>query len=126
MPRQAPDPEHSLVLTPAMFHILLALADRERHGYAVMQEVARYTAGRVRLGPGTLYRSIQQLLAAGLVAEANERPDPALDDERRRYYRLTGTGAQLARAEAERLAQLVEVAQAKQLWRGVPAVSEGV
>ncbi len=106
------------MLTAAMFHILLALADRERHGYGIMQEVARSTGGQVRLGPGTLYRSIQQLLVAGLIAATNERPDPALDDQRRRYYRLTATGADRAAAEAEWLAQVLAVARAKRLWHG--------
>jgi DNA-binding PadR family transcriptional regulator len=105
------------VLTPAMFYILLALADRERHGYDIMREVARFNGGQVRLGPGTPYRSVRQLLVDGLIAEADERPDAALDDERRRYYRLTDTGARLARAQAERLAQLLDVARTKQLWR---------
>lgn len=109
-----------------MFHILLALADRERHGYGIMRDVGGYTGGRVRLGPGTLYRSIQQLLAEGLIAEAEERPDPELDDERRRYYRLTDSGARLARAELVRLADLLEVAHARQLWRGaIPAPGRG-
>ena len=78
-----------LPLTPAMFHILLALADRERHGYHIMQEVEERTEGKVRLGPGTLYGSIKRMLAAGWIEETEERPDRDLDDERRRYYRLT-------------------------------------
>jgi DNA-binding PadR family transcriptional regulator len=102
-------------LTPAAFHILLALADRERHGYGIMQEVAALTEGRVRLGPGTLYRSIKALLAEGLIEESSERPDPALDDERRRYYRLTEQGRGVAQAEAERLASLVRLARSRQL-----------
>src|ERR1700694_2478564 len=97
-------------LTTAAFCILLALADAERHGYGVMQEVAKRTQGAVRLNSGTLYRSIKQLLGAGLIAEAGERPDPALDDERRRYYRLTVTGRRAAEAEAARLDQLVGIA----------------
>jgi DNA-binding PadR family transcriptional regulator len=104
-----------LPLTPAIFHILLALAGGERHGYGIMQEVEALTAGRVRLGPGTLYRSIQRLLAAGLIAEAAERPDPALGAERRRYYRLTDRGQRLAAAEAQRLADLVRVARTRRL-----------
>ena len=79
-------------LTPAAFQILLALAGGERHGYGIMQEVLALTGGAVRLGPGTLYGTIGRLLAAGLIAEVTERPDPALDDERRRYYRLTPAG----------------------------------
>ena len=101
--------------TPATFHILLALAGGERHGYAIMQEVATLTDGKIRLGPGTLYRSIKALLADGLIEETHERPDPALDDERRRYYRLTEQGSRVAAAEAERLATLVRVARSRQL-----------
>jgi DNA-binding PadR family transcriptional regulator len=102
-------------LTPAMFHILLALADRERHGYGIMQEITALTEGAMRLGPGTLYRSIKVLLEAGLITESDERPDPALDDERRRYYRLTDRGRGMAEAEAERLAALVRAARSRQL-----------
>ena len=102
-------------LTPAMFHILLSLADRERHGYGIMQEIAALTDGAMRLGAGTLYRSIRALLDGGLIEESDERPDPALDDERRRYYRLTDHGQQLAAAEARRLATLVRIAQTRRL-----------
>ena len=104
-----------LPLTPAVFHILLALAGGERHGYGIMQEIARATDGQMQIGPGTLYRSIKQMLAAGLIAESDERPDPALDDERRRYYRLAPFGWRVAQAEAERLARLVRAARARQL-----------
>src|SRR5690349_6199147 len=97
------NPEEMLPLSPAVFHILLALADGERHGYSIMQEIAVQTDGRLRIGPTTLYRSIKQMLEAGLISEVEERPDPALDDERRRYYRLTTFGQQVARAEARRL-----------------------
>ncbi len=109
------DIESILPLTPAAFHILLALADQDRHGYGVMQEVERRTGGDVRLGPGTLYGSIKRLLASGLIAESDERPDPSLDDQRRRYYGLTGLGRRVAEAEAERLAALTEQARAKDL-----------
>ncbi len=102
-------------LTPAVFHILLALAGEERHGYGIMQEVAAITNGALRLGPGTLYGTLKRLLAAGLVAEADERPDPALDDERRRYYRLTEQGRRVAEEEAHRLQSLVSVARSKRL-----------
>ena len=105
----------SFSLTPAMFHILLALADRERHGYGIMQEITALTDCGMRLGPGTLYRSIKALLDAGLIEESDERPDPALDDERRRYYRLTEQGQHIATAEAERLAALVRVARSRRL-----------
>src|SRR5690348_8379164 len=104
-----------LPLTPAVFQILLALAGGERHGYGIMREIEDGSGGKTRLGPGTLYRSIKQMLAAGLIEESGERPDPALDDERRRYYRLTAFGQRVARAEAERLAQLVDTARARRL-----------
>jgi DNA-binding PadR family transcriptional regulator len=105
-------------LTPAVFAMLLALAGSERHGYGIIKEVEALTRGQMHLGPGTLYRSIKQMLSAGLIEEANERPDPALDDERRRYYRLTGLGQQVARAEAERLERLVSQARARHLLGG--------
>ena len=111
--QREPDPNAQLPLTPAVFHILLALADGERHGYSIMREIERFTDGRVRLGPTTLYRSIKQMLAAGLIEELDERPDPALDDERRRYYRLTTFGRRVALAESARLDQLVALAHAK-------------
>jgi DNA-binding PadR family transcriptional regulator len=112
----AEDPADLLPLTPAVFHIVLALAGGERHGYAIMREVTESTGGQVRLGPGTLYRSIKQMLVARLIEETGERPDPALDDERRRYYRLTGFGARVAQAEAQRLARLVRLAQERRLF----------
>jgi DNA-binding PadR family transcriptional regulator len=112
-------PEALLPLTPAVFHILLALSTGERHGYGIMQEIAATTGNQMRIGPGTLYRSIKQMLAAGMIAEADERPDPALDDERRRYYRLTEYGRKIAQAEAVRLAQLVRAAEARRLLPGV-------
>jgi DNA-binding PadR family transcriptional regulator len=108
-------PEDFLPLTPAMFHVLLALADKERHGYEIMQEVHERTEGSVRLGPGTLYGSIKRMLSDGLVEESAERPDPELDDERRRYYRLTDFGYRVARAEAERLALLLKGVRAKKI-----------
>ena len=109
------DPESFLPLTPATFHVLLALADDEKHGYAIMQEVAENTDGQLRLGPGTLYGTIKRMLADGWIEESDERPDPELDDERRRYYRLTDFGQKVARAEATRLARLVSEAKAKRL-----------
>ncbi|MBI3695036.1 MAG: helix-turn-helix transcriptional regulator [Acidobacteria bacterium] len=112
------DPQELLPLTPAVFHILLALADRERHGYGIMQEVAERTEGKVKLGPGTLYGSIQRMLGEGLIQESDERPDPELDDEHRRYYRLTEFGRRVAEAEAQRLAELLGVARAKRLLHG--------
>ena len=109
------NPDDFLPLTPATFHILLALADRERHGYDIMREVDERTEGKIRMGPGTLYGSIKRMLSDGLVEELDERPDPELDDERRRYYRLTDFGYRVASAEAERLAQLVKAAKKKKL-----------
>ena len=106
-------------LTPAVFHILLALADDERHGYGIMQEIANRTERQVILGPGTLYGTIKRLLADGLIEESGERPDPAIDDQRRRYYRLTTLGRRVASAEARRLAQLVRVSRRKHLLEGV-------
>lgn len=108
-------PEEHLPLTPAVLNILLSLADGERHGYGIMREVERRTGGRTRLGPGTLYRSIKQMLERGWIEESGERPDPELDDERRRYYRMTDLGRRVAGAEAERLASLVETAREKKL-----------
>jgi DNA-binding PadR family transcriptional regulator len=109
------NPEELLPLTPAVFHILLALAGGEKHGYGIMQEVATLTDDKMRVGPGTLYGSIKRLLAGGLIEETNERPDPQMDDERRRYYRLTGFGRQVVTAEAERLFHLVRQAQLRKL-----------
>ncbi len=106
-------PEGVLPLSPAVFNILLALADGEKHGYAIMLEVERNTRGEVNMGPGTLYGSIKRMLSAGLIEESDERPDPALDDERRRYYRLTGLGRRALTAEADRLSRQVEIARWK-------------
>ena len=108
-------PEAWLPLTPAMFHILLALADKDRHGYDIMREVDGRTEGKMRLGPGTLYGSIKRMLNDRLIEELDERPDPELDDERRRYYRLTDFGRRVAIAEAERLERLVKSARSKKL-----------
>ena len=102
-------------LTPAVFHILLAIADGERHGYGIMQEVSARTGGKVILGPGTLYGTINRMLEAGLIEESGERSDPALNDERRRYYRITRNGWRTAVTEAERLQELLHVARIKHL-----------
>jgi DNA-binding PadR family transcriptional regulator len=110
-----PTPSDFLPLTPAVFHILLALADGEKHGYAIMQEVENNTKGLVKMGPGTLYGSIKRMIASGLIEETDERPDPEMDDQRRRYYRLTGLGGQVVTAESRRLASLVAVAKTKQV-----------
>ena len=108
-----PEPEGYLPLTPAVLDIMVALGDEELHGYAIMQEVRRRTAGKRRLAPGTLYRSLGQMEERGWVVEAEERPDPSLDDERRRYYRLTDLGRRIALAEVERLEGLVDAARSK-------------
>jgi len=116
-----------LPLTPAVLNILLALAEEERHGYGIMREVEGRTGGQTRLGPGTLYGSIKRMLADGLIEESAERPDPAMDDQRRRYYRITDLGRRVAGAEAERLAGLVETARARKLLGGRgSSVPEGV
>jgi DNA-binding PadR family transcriptional regulator len=107
-----------LPLTPPVFHILLALADEERHGYGIMQDVAWQTNDKLQLGPGTLYGCLKRMLAAGLVEESDERPDPAMDDERRRYYRMTALGRRVVRAEAERLASAVTAAKSRKLFAG--------
>ena len=104
--------EKFLRLPPATFHILMAVADDDRHGYAIIQDVAERTGGAVRLSAGTLYRSIQRMLEDGLLIEVDERPDPEEDDERRRYYRITPFGRAVARAEAQRLADLIKLARA--------------
>jgi DNA-binding PadR family transcriptional regulator len=112
------DPSHLLPLQPAAFHILLSLADRDRHGYSVMQEVADRTGGEVKLHAGTLYATLKKLLADGLIRELDERPDDDSDDRRRRYYRLTPFGRDAAQAEARRLAELVRQARASGLLLG--------
>jgi DNA-binding PadR family transcriptional regulator len=104
-----------LPLTPPVFHILLALADGERHGYGIMQDVASQTSDALQLGPGTLYGCLKRMLAAGFVEESDERPDPALDDSRRRYYRITALGGRVLRAEAERLASAVSAAKSRRV-----------
>jgi len=109
------NPEQHLPLTPAVFHILLALIDGEKHGYAIMREVEKATEGRKKLGPGTLYGAIKRLLESSLIAEMDERPDPALDDSRRRYYGLTDFGRRVLAAEADRLDFLLELARRKKL-----------
>jgi DNA-binding PadR family transcriptional regulator len=109
------NPHDLLPLTPAVFHVLLALADGERHGYAIMQDVGQSTEGRIKMGPGTLYGTLKRLLDLQMIEESDERPDPQLDDERRRYYRLTGVGEQVVRAEARRYADIVALARGKKL-----------
>jgi|SRR5215471_20433757 len=110
------NPERLLPLTPAVFHVLLALAEGERHGYAIMREVTESTQGQIKMGPGTLYGTIKRLVEAQLLEESDRRPDPEMDDERRRYYRLTGFGRQVVRAEALRYERLAKLARRKRLF----------
>jgi DNA-binding PadR family transcriptional regulator len=100
------------MLPSATFHILLALAEEDRHGYAIIQDVAARTNGELKLSAGTLYRSIQRMFEQGLIVETRDRPAPEEDDERRRYYRITPFGTATAKAEARRLSQLVKMARA--------------
>jgi DNA-binding PadR family transcriptional regulator len=111
-------PDSFLPLPAAVFHILIALANRDRHGYSIMQDVAARTAGKVQLGAGTLYSSIRRMLEQGLIEELTESPDPASTDERRRYYRLTRFGKRVAAAEVDRLTALVREARATGLVSG--------
>jgi DNA-binding PadR family transcriptional regulator len=113
MPKRKLDP-----LPSAAFQILLSLVDEDLHGYGIMRHVADQTDGRMRLGPGTLYSSIQTLLEEKFIEEVGQREDTKLGHERRRYYRLTPTGRKLARSEAQRLADLLRVARAKKILRG--------
>ena len=108
-------PDDLLPLPPATFHILVSLAAGERHGYAIIQDVESRTEGELRLSPGTLYRSIQRMLQQGLLVESKRRPAAELDDERRRYYRITPFGMATARAEMRRLTQLVRLGRARGL-----------
>jgi DNA-binding PadR family transcriptional regulator len=104
-----------LPLQPAVFHILMVLAEGDNHGYAIIGAIAARTDGRVKIGAGTLYRSIQRMLEDGLVTEIDERPAPEEDDDRRRYYRITPFGRKAATAETERLADLVKLARSSGL-----------
>jgi DNA-binding PadR family transcriptional regulator len=106
-------PANLTPLSPAVFHILLSLGEGERHGYAIKREIAVRTQGKLKLGPGVLYGSINKMLELGLIEESAERPDPHLDDERRRYYRITPYGRKVARAEALRMRELVQLAAAR-------------
>lgn len=126
MTTRGKQPDDYLPLTPAALNILLALAGHERHGYAIMQEVSARTGGAMRLGPATLYRSIRQMLERGWIEESAQRPDPELDDERRRYYRLTDLGRRVATAEIERLDALVGTARSKGLLPGAEDHPNGV
>jgi len=112
VPARDPDVDSLLPLPPATFHILMAVADEDRHGYAIIQEIATRTGGALRMSAGTLYRSIQRMIEQELIVEVHERPAPELDDERRRYYRITEFGEAVARAETKRLQELVRLARA--------------
>ena len=101
-------PQDFLPLPSASFHVLLVLAEGEKHGYGIMREIEQISDGTVRMGPGTLYGTIKRLLETGLLDESGERPDPALDDQRRRYYRITGLGERVAAAEVHRLSTMIE------------------
>jgi DNA-binding PadR family transcriptional regulator len=115
MTHSSGDVDALLPLPPVTFHILIALAQEDRHGYAVIQDVEQRTGGDLRLSAGTLYRSIQRMLEQGLIRETRDRPAPELDDERRRYYRITSFGESVARAEARRMSELVRMARAQGL-----------
>ena len=114
------DPTALLPLPAATFHILMAVSDDDRHGYGIIQDVISRTAGALKLSPGTLYRSIQRMLEQGLILETSDRPRPELDDERRRYYRITPFGKAVARAEVRRLRQLLNLARESGLVPGRP------
>src|SRR5262249_35285472 len=113
-----PKPDSLLPLPTAVFHILIALADRDRHGYSIMQDVAARTEGKVQLSPGTLYSSVRRRLEQGLIEELSDSPDPSSTDESRRYYRLTRFGKRVAAAEVERLHALLQQARATGLVPG--------
>ena len=113
--QQPAEDEAAAVLTPAVFHILLALSDGHSHGYGIMQDVEAFTGGEIRLGPGTLYRSIQRMLVDGLIEELEIALHDESDDDRRRHYRLTKKGLEIAQREARRLADLVDVARQRDL-----------
>ena len=123
VPQQPVEDETAAVLTPAVFHILLALSDGNSHGYGIMQDVESFTSGELRLGPGTLYRSIQRMLVDGLIEELAISLHDETDEDRRRYYRLTPKGLSVAKREAERLADLVDAAQHRDLL--VPRPGKG-
>jgi DNA-binding PadR family transcriptional regulator len=108
-----PEPDSFLPLPAATFHILMAVAEEDRHGYAIIQDVAARTGGELKLSAGTLYRSIQRMLEQGLIRETRDRPSPELDDERRRYYRITSFGSRVAKAEVTRLAKLLRLARSQ-------------
>ena len=115
MARPADDPEAHLPLPASVMHIVVALAEGEKHGYAIMRDVADLSGGVVRMGSGTLYTAIKRMLDQGLIEETDERPDPAMDDQRRRYYRLTALGQRVGAAEHARLSALLDAASLRRL-----------
>jgi DNA-binding PadR family transcriptional regulator len=115
--RDRRDPRARLPLTPAEFQILIAIAEGEMHGYAILKEVARRSGGEVKLSPATLYTIIRRFVGDGILAESGERPGPALDDERRRYFLITDYGRRVAEAEADRMESVLEMARARNLVR---------
>lgn len=123
MASKSSSPEDFLPLTPAVFHVLLALSDQERHGYAIMAHAVETTDGQMQMGPGTLYGTIKRLLASKLIEESGDRPDPDMDDERRRYYRMTNFGRRVLQAEVQRLSGLVKAARACGLIPGSRAAA---
>jgi DNA-binding PadR family transcriptional regulator len=112
------DPDVLLPLRPVVFQVLLSVADGERHGYAIVQDIAERSSARMQLEPGNLYRTLRFMLEEGLIEESDRRPAPEVDDERRRYYRITRFGLRVAEAEAARLAELVREARARDLLKG--------
>jgi DNA-binding PadR family transcriptional regulator len=118
MSKMIKDPQTYVPLSPAVFNILLALADGDKHGYGIMLEVEANTGGQVNMGPGTLYGSIKRMLKTGLICESDERPDPDLDDQRRRYYGLTELGRKVLQAESQRMVNQVAVVQRKNVFEG--------
>jgi len=124
--KDLPDPASLLPLPAATFHILMAVAQEDRHGYAIIQDVAERTGGELKLSAGTLYRSIQRMLERGLIVETRDRPAPEEDDERRRYYRITPYGAAAAREEARRLTQLVKLARQSGFAHGIGRLKRAV
>ncbi|MBL9136354.1 MAG: helix-turn-helix transcriptional regulator [Verrucomicrobiales bacterium] len=123
MSRRATNPPSAPPLTPAVFHVLLALAHGEQHGYAIMQGVRESTQGAIKMGPGTLYGTIKRLLAAGWIEECESRLDPEVDDERRRYYRLSGQGRRALEAEARRYEAIVRATRSRGILPGTAAVT---
>ncbi|CAN5796175.1 PadR family transcriptional regulator [soil metagenome] len=119
-------PEDFQPLTPAVLNILMSLAGGERHGYGIMREVREGTDGMIRLGPGTLYTAIKRLLEGGLIEEADERPDAEIDDQRRRYYRLTDFGQRVISAEVDRLESVVRKARSQGISPRPGTLPEGV